>query len=136
MEIYTTITQSSKYGITNDPNRGPEPNQHSDNLQLLSSRFYSICVSCPEYLGLFTEAWQHYSVRGKSSTFQVSMDAGFYNDIIITGIPVIYESPQDTSVTETGIAVFNCSVSGQPTLAIEWFRQLPNGTTGPHLYWR
>ena len=60
------------------------------------------------------------SVRGKSSTFQVSIyrllyDIHYYR-IIITGIPVIYEPPQDTSVTETGTAVFNCSVSGQPTL--------------------
>ena len=44
---------------------------------------------------------------------------------------MIYKPPQDTSVTETGTAVFNCSVSGQPTLGVEWFRQLPNGTLDP-----
>ena len=35
------------------------------------------------------------------------------------------------TVSETGTAVFNCSVSGQPTLGVEWFRQLPNGTLDP-----
>ena len=45
---------------------------------------------------------------------------------------MIYEPPQDTSVTETGTAVFNCSVSGQ---ANSWSRVVPTATqwhTGPH----
>ena len=44
---------------------------------------------------------------------------------------MIYQPPLDTSVSVSETAMFNCSVSGQPTLAVEWFRQLPNGTLDP-----
>ena len=44
---------------------------------------------------------------------------------------MIYQPPLDTSVSVSDTAMFNCSVSGQSTLEVEWFRQLPNGTLDP-----
>ena len=68
-----------------------------------------------------------YSVRQTPVHFMLIIN--FYDKY--SGIPLIYQPPQDITVTESNTAAFNCSVSGQPPLKVKWFKQLPNGTLSP-----
>ena len=72
--VYTTITQSSKYGITNTPTG--DQNQTSTLTIFNSSPQDSTQYVCraQNILGS-SQSMATLSVRGKSSTFQVSMQA-------------------------------------------------------------
>ena len=126
--VYTTIAQSNKYTVTNTP--VGEQNQTSTLTIFNTSPQDSAQYKCNamNILDSIESTMATLSVLGKSNTSTLYAVTCFTE---YSGIPLIYQPPQDITVTESNTAAFNCSVSGQPPLGVMWFKQLPNGTLSP-----
>ena len=126
-----TINQSSKYGIVIASTGDQNQNQTSTLMIFNTSPGDTSQYTCfAENIQGHTQSTVYNSecTRWVYVTYSNSALCTIWA-MYFTGIPIIYQAPQDnTVVLQSTTAIFDCSASGQPTLGIEWFQQLPNGT--------